>query len=366
MDSVYKTSSSEQDAVVHLYRSGPMADSKLKIRPQTADHQRLILDDWTATTTPNVPGQDLYASLSGTPRTVPAKYFYDARGSALFEQICDLPEYYLTRTETAIFQAHADDLAALTGPCQIIELGSGSSTKTRILLDAYQRLQRPLHYCPIDISPSILEHSAHALLQDYPHLSVHGLISTYDTALDKLAEIPQLDAQANRMICFIGSSLGNFAPSACDVFLDRIAQALPQGSWFLLGIDLHKSASILEAAYDDAQGVTAAFNLNLLDHLNHRFGANFDRQQFKHKAIYNTQAQQIEMHLYSLIDQTIDIPTIGLNFTIAQGETILSEISRKFDLTAMQQLLNQKNLPVKQIWTDPQQWFSVLLCKRQD
>lgn len=335
---------------------------------ETLTQKRLQLDYWISATDLSAaersPNNDLYQGLTSTPKTIPARYFYDEWGSQLFEQICDLPEYYLTRTETAIFQDYAAEIATITGPCQILELGSGSSTKTRILLDAYNHLPGQLHYCPIDVSPSILELSAQELLRDYPEIHIHGLVSTYDIALAKLADIPQLDAQANRMICFIGSSLGNFSAIACEAFLDRVEQALPIGGYFLLGIDLRKDPAILEAAYDDAQGVTAAFNLNMLQHLNDRFGANFDLSQFHHKAVYNTKLHQIEMHLVSQTAQQVEVAAIELTIDFAAGEHILSEISRKFDLAEMRDLLAQKHLPVQQIWTDAKGLFGVILAQR--
>lgn len=309
------------------------------------------------------PQSDLYQGLSQTPKTIPARYFYDTRGSLLFEQICDLPEYYLTRTETAIFQTYANALAAITGPCELIELGSGSSTKTRLLLNAYQRQapQQPLHYGPIDVSASILERSAQQLLQDYPQLKINGYVSTYDLAL---ASLPPTTAPS-RMIGFIGSSLGNFAPADCDAILRQIHDALQPGEFLLLGIDLRKSIDILEAAYDDAQGVTAAFNLNMLQHLNDRFDGNFNLRQFEHVAQYNTTAHQIEMRLRSRCDQQVRLAAIDLDLNFVQGETILSEISRKFDLAEMRSRLAQTNLPVQHLWTDTQQWFGVLLCQKQ-
>jgi L-histidine Nalpha-methyltransferase len=305
---------------------------------------------------------ELRHGLAQQPKTIPAQYFYDARGSQLFEQICDLPEYYLTRTETAIFAAYADQLAHITGPCEIVELGSGSSTKTRLLLDAYARLRphEALHYGPIDVSPSILEISAQELLQDYPQLQIHSYVSTYALALSHLPPTPA----PSRLICFIGSSLGNFAPADCDRLLGQISAALQPGEFFLLGIDLRKPQAILEAAYDDAQGVTAAFNLNMLQHLNDRFAADFDLHQFEHVARYNPIAHQIEMHLRSRQTQTVRLAALDLTLEFTEGETILSEISRKFDPAEMQMLLQTQGLDVQQIWTDAQAWFGVILCQK--
>jgi L-histidine Nalpha-methyltransferase len=306
---------------------------------------------------------ELRYGLQQQPKTIPAQYFYDERGSQLFEQICDLPEYYLTRTETAIFADCADQLAHITGPCEILELGSGSSTKTRLLLDAYARLRpkEPLHYGPIDVSPTILELSAQALLQDYPQLQIHSYVSTYELALSQLRPT----TAPSRLICFIGSSLGNFAPADCDRLLGQISAALQPGEFFLLGIDLRKPQAILEAAYDDAQGVTAAFNLNMLQHLNDRFGGDFDLAQFEHVALYNPIAHQIEMHLRSRQTQTVQLTALDLTLEFAEGETILSEISRKFDPTAMQMLLQAQGLDVQQMWTDAQNWFGVILCQKR-
>ncbi|NDJ17324.1 L-histidine N(alpha)-methyltransferase [Myxacorys almedinensis] len=305
------------------------------------------------------PGSDVVRGLSQTPKTLPPRYFYDDRGSQLFEQICNLPEYYLTRTETNILQQYAGAIADLTGSCELIELGSGSSTKTRILLDAYQNAEHEVIYCPIDISAGILESSAQQLLLDYPDLRVHGFAGTYELALEKLpdSELP------TRVIGFIGSTLGNLNPQACETFIQQITNALKPGEYFLLGIDLHKSTPQLEAAYNDSQGITAAFNLNMLRHLNRRFAGDFDLTQFEHVAIYNESQRQIEMHLRSVRSQVVHLKALDLTVEFAAGETILSEISRKFDLEQTQHLLESKGLTPVEVWTDQHHWFGVLLCQ---
>ncbi len=302
-------------------------------------------------------GADVVAGLSRSPKTLPPKYFYDDRGSQLFEQICDLPEYYLTRTETSILQQYAGAIAQHTGACELVELGSGSSTKTRLLLEAYQAQNYPLCYRPIDVSGGILESSAQSLLQAYDQLKIHALVGTYEQALQNLSDayLPQ------RMICFLGSSLGNLSPEECDRFFDQVRLALRSGGYFLLGVDLHKSTAQLEAAYNDSQGVTAAFNLNLLRHLNQRFNGNFDLSQFEHFAFYNTELQQIEMHLRSLKSQTIHLKTLNLTIEMAAGETIRSEISRKFDLATLRSQLESKGINSVQVWMDTNQWFGLLL-----
>ncbi len=304
-------------------------------------------------------GSDVVSGLTQNPKSLPPKYFYDDRGSNLFELICQLPEYYLTRTETAILQGCARAIAHVTGPCEIVELGSGSSTKTRILLDAYSKLEYPLHYLPIDISPTILESSACQLLADYPSLQIHGLVSTYELALAKISPSPL----PTRMICFLGSTLGNLNAQECDLFFSQIVAALQPGEYFLLGIDLDKSREILEPAYDDSQGVTAAFNLNMLRHLNRRYEGNFDLAQFEHWAFYNLDKCQIEMHLKSKKAQTVQLQALNLTVEFAAGETIRSEISRKFNLNTVEKELSQRGLKPVQVWTDPNQWFGLMLCQ---
>jgi L-histidine Nalpha-methyltransferase len=331
----------------------------------TLPDDRLQIDHLVSQTEPSEdelhPGSDVVQGLSQTQKSLPPRYFYDDLGSQLFEQICDLPEYYLTRTETEILGNCADEIAHLTGACEIVELGSGNATKTRILLDAYQRAEYPLCYRPIDISAGILESSAQTLLNDYPTLQVQGLVGTYELALQTLSATHR----PKRMICFIGSTLGNLSPQACEEFLQQVTDALQGGEYFLLGIDLQKSKAQLEAAYNDRQGITAEFNLNMLRHLNRRFEGNFDLAQFEHFACYNSVQQQIEMHLRSLKTQTIQLAALDLNVTFDQGETILSEISRKFNLTEVQQQLQSKDLKPLQVWTDSNQWFGLVLCQLQ-
>lgn len=304
-------------------------------------------------------GSDVVKGLTQTPKSLSSRYLYDDRGSELFEEICELPEYYVTRTETSILLDCAEEIAHITGDCELIELGSGSSTKTRILLDAYQKLGQQVHYLPIDVSAGILEASARQLLQDYPSLQVHALAGAYEQALEKLqpSELP------NRMIGFIGSTLGNLNPQECDDFVSQITAALQLGEYFLLGVDLQKPKHILEAAYNDSAGVTAAFNLNILNHLNNRFDGNFDLSKFEHWAFYNETKHQIEMHLRSLQPQTVELRALNLKVNFELGETINTEISRKFDINAIQQLLKTKGLAPQKVWTDDNQWFGLILSK---
>ncbi|MGG6263042.1 L-histidine N(alpha)-methyltransferase [Leptolyngbya sp. AN03gr2] len=306
-------------------------------------------------------GEEVIQGLESTPKILPCRYFYDDRGSHLFEQICDTPEYYPTRTEQSILEAYAVDIVKLTGISELIELGSGSSRKTRVLLEAYSQLGQPLHYSPIDVSAGILKSTALELLTQYPTLHLCGLAGTYEQVL---ADLPSPSLE-NRMLIFLGSTLGNLDKPARDRFLTQIQQALKPREFFLLGVDLQKSIEVIEDAYNDAQGVTAAFNLNILRHLNHRFLGNFDLTQFQHLAFYNSVEQRIEMHLKSLTAQTIDLKTLNHQVRLEAGETIRTELSHKFHLPTLTIELENHALKPLQIWTDPQTWFGLLLCQRQ-
>ncbi|HEY9810628.1 MAG TPA: L-histidine N(alpha)-methyltransferase [Halomicronema sp.] len=307
-------------------------------------------------------GTDVVSGLLQTPKSLPARYFYDDLGSQFFEQICQLPEYYLTRKETEILDSYSGDIATIIGPCELVELGSGSSTKTRILLDSYGKNGGSLRYLPIDVSAGILETSARELLMDYSWLKVRAFVSTYEVALAQLASYPRM-GNYKRMICFLGSTLGNLSPAECDGFFSQVAGALKQGDYFLLGVDLHKSKTILEPAYNDAQGVTAKFNLNMLQHLNWRFEGNFDLTKFEHYSLYNEDLHQIEMYLKSLVAQKVVLKTLDLNVEFAAGEMMLTEISRKFDLQEIKQELKGQGLMPVQSWTDAKGWFGLLLCR---
>jgi L-histidine Nalpha-methyltransferase len=303
-------------------------------------------------------GEDVIAGLTQSPKTIPAKYFYDDRGSDLFEQICQLPEYYPTRTEAGILQQCAGEIAIETGSCELIELGSGSSTKTRFLLDAYLQHTERCKYIPIDVSGGILAASVEELKSKYPTVEIAGKVGTYEGVLVELVPHPIL---STRTIFFLGSSIGNFTGAECDVFLQQVRNALNVGDYFLLGIDLQKSVDILEAAYNDRMGVTAEFNLNILSHLNWRFQGNFDPSLFRHRAIYNRELNQIEMYLDCHQDCTVRLQSLNLELNLAAGESILTEVSRKFDLSHMQSTLATHGIKNVKVWSDPQQWFGLIL-----
>jgi L-histidine Nalpha-methyltransferase len=305
-------------------------------------------------------GQDVIRGLTGQTKTLPAKYFYDSLGSALFEEICTLPEYYPTRAEDSILDRYAEDIAATTGICELIELGSGSSTKTRRLLTAYQKQYDFCKYVPIDISESIVKTSVIQLQQEYPNLLIQGLIGTYEQALEWCASL----TYQSKMIFFLGSSIGNFSADECDDFLAQISTVLQRGDYFLLGIDLQKPQAILEAAYNDARGVTAEFNRNMLAHLNGRFQGNFCLENFIHKAIYNTEKSQIEMYLISQKYQRVNLDKLKITVEFQAGESLLTEISRKFTIAGMAKSLEAKQLKTMRVFTDRENLFGLLLCQK--
>ena len=306
-------------------------------------------------------GEDVVAGLSQAQKWLPAHYFYDDYGSELFEQITELPEYYLTRCEEAILAASAGEIARLTGACELIELGSGSARKTRALLDAYTGLGHRVRYLPIDVSAGILKSSAGRLLSDFPALEIWGLIGTFDAALAGLPE----RALPRRMAIFLGSTIGNLNNVEMATFLGMVRGALAPGEYFLVGADLQKSIEVIEAAYNDAAGITASFNLNILEHLNWRFDGNFDLAKFAHKAVYGRRYNRMEMYLVSAERQSVRLAGLNLNIEFAAGEAILTEISRKFDLSGLSERVAAAGFAHVQTWTDADEYFSLNLFKAE-
>jgi L-histidine Nalpha-methyltransferase len=331
------------------------------VQTRQTENSRLRWITLNSSDTDITEGADVIEGLNHMPKTLPCRYFYDDIGSALFEQICDQPEYYPTRTEQTILEACASDIAHLTGSCELVELGSGSSRKTRLLLDAYSKIDSHLQYFPIDVSAGILKTTALDLLQQYPALRLCGLAGTYEQALTQL---PRTSLK-NRMLIFLGSTLGNLNQAECNAFLTLIQQALQPGEFFLLGVDLQKPAPILEAAYNDGNGITAAFNLNILSHLNRQFQGNFDLEQFQHLAFYNSVEHRIEMHLQSLNSQTVVLKDLDFQVSFQPEETIRTEISQKFHLPTLMTVLERTVIVPLKTWTDPSDWFALLLCQRQ-
>lgn len=296
--------------------------------------------------------EDVVNGLGLPQKSLAAKYFYDERGSELFESICELPEYYPTRTELALMRQHAPSIAQQIGEgALLIEYGSGSSTKTPILIDAIQ----PAGYVPIDISREQLMQSALAVAEVRPALQVRAVCADYTREL----ALPFFDDLQFRrkLIYFPGSTIGNFDPLETDAFLHKVAQLAGPNGAALIGVDLKKDAATLHAAYNDAAGVTAEFNLNVLRRINRELGGNFDLIGFRHHAFYNDALGRIEMHLLSLRSQTV---TIGSKqFSIRDGETIHTEISCKYSIEEFQSIANRAGLVATAVWTDPAQLFSV-------
>lgn len=294
---------------------------------------------------------DLLAALGQRPRSISPKYFYDAEGSALFDAICDLPEYYPTRTELGILRRHVPEMAECIGPhAEIVEFGAGSLQKVRLLLDA---LDQPAAYVPMDISGEHLFSAAQTLQRDYPRLHITPLVADYTRAF----QLPALRRKGGRRVGFFpGSTLGNFSPTQALDFL-RMAAGKLQGGGLLLGVDLIKSPAVLHAAYNDAAGVTAAFNLNLLARANRELGTRFDLNQFAHSAFYNAPLHRIEMHLMSLSRQSVALA--GQTFEFASGETLHTENSYKFTVDSLRALARQAGFTPGPVWTDPDHLFSL-------
>ncbi len=309
--------------------------------------------------------QDIYQGLIKTePKQIPPTYFYDAHGSMLYEAITDLPEYYPTRTEASLLQQSVSELLGHLGHCpEWVELGSGSSSKTRILLDAWSNTLPPLTYIPVDVSDTSVIEASRLLIHQYPRLQVSGLIGQYEAALDYLQPKP------NRCFLFLGSTMGNFTPHQQAAFIDRLVRAMAPGNLFLLGFDRRpneqKPQSVIEAAYNDAQGVTAAFNLNVLSRLNRELGANFMENHWCHRAFYNEDDHQIEMYLESQQDQSVSIADLKTEVTFKQGERILTEISRKYDPNQLAHWFKPHGLKCIQHWTDKNQYFGLMLLSKQ-
>lgn len=296
--------------------------------------------------------EEILSGLRTAQKTLPCKYFYDARGSKLFDAICELPEYYLTRTELGIMETQVQDMAASLGAdVLLLEPGSGSSLKTRLLLD---HLSHPVAYVPVDISRSHLLDAANRLNRLYADLEVLPVCADFNQSF----EIPTPRRHASRTIIFFpGSTIGNFEPKAATQLLKRLRRLAGADGGLLIGVDLRKDEAVLENAYDDAAGVTAAFNLNLLRRINCELGSDFNLMRFRHHALYNVSEGRIEMHLVSLDDQVV---RVGDEFVrLHADEYIITEYSYKYTLSGFAALASEAGLAVQQVWSDDRRWFSV-------
>jgi dimethylhistidine N-methyltransferase len=302
-------------------------------------------------------GADVIAGLTGQPKTLPARYFYDAAGSALFERITTLPEYYLTRAEIEILTQRAGEIAALTGPVEIVELGSGDARKAGLLLAAYEAGHAPLRYMPIDVSGAALRASTSGLAAAFPGIEITAIQGTFDLALAWLGP-PQGPA---RMVTFLGSTIGNLDQPECDALLGAVRRAIAPAGFFLVGLDLRKDRRVIEAAYSDKAQVTAAFNRNILRVINRRFRADFVPERFVHRAYYAEDRHRIEMHLYSPLAQEVRLSALGMEIGLSAGESIRTEISRKFDLDTFAADACRHGLSEVARYRDEERRFGMLL-----
>ncbi len=306
---------------------------------------------------------DVCAGLTASPKRLDCRYFYDRDGSRLFEEICDLPEYYLTRAEHAILTTHADEIAgAMPGGTTLVELGSGSAVKTRLLIDALRRAHGGVRYVPIDISSDALEDSAHALLADYDELEIVGVAGEYADGLAVLAA----DVPSPRLVLWLGSNIGNLHRPDAAAFLRSVRRLLGPSDRMLCGIDLRKDRSVLEHAYDDAAGVTARFNLNILTRVNRELHADFDLSAFRHRAVYDDGIGRVSMYLVSRRAQRVHVRDLDLHVSFARDEAVHTEDSYKYSRDEIDTLAVSVAFRVERRWLDAAGRFSVTLMAPSD
>jgi L-histidine N-alpha-methyltransferase len=315
---------------------------------------------------------DALAGLTATPKSLPPKWFYDVQGSALFEKITELPEYYPTRAERSILRAVAPQIAALTGAASLVELGSGSSDKTRLLLSALRDAGTLHQYVPVDVSESALTLAGDALAAEYPGLAVHAVVADFEQYLSVPAAADHggdggdhdgggAGEDGPRLVAFLGSTIGNMVPAEREVFLRRVRARLRPGDAFLLGTDLVKDPAVLVAAYDDDAGVTAAFNKNVLAVLNAELGADFDLDAFEHVALWDAGREWIEMRLRATSAQSVRVADLGIDVEFAAGEEMRTEVSAKFRADGARAELAAAGLAMRSWWTDEAGQFGLSL-----
>ena len=322
------------------------------------EQSNVIIDVHLNNQDPDAVKEEIRAGLLSRPRRLPTKYFYDDRGSALFEQICEAPEYYPTRTEHQLLKTVADAVVAQTGAEELIELGSGAATKTRVLLDAMARANQLRVYVPFDFSESIVRRVAQELVEEYEGLRVHGVVG------DFLSHLEHVPPGGRRLVAFLGGTIGNLGPEAAPAFLSSVAGEMDQGDFFLLGVQLITDVDRLEAAYNDSAGLSAAFNKNMLSVLKVVIGAEFDPDAFDHVARFNHDERQIEMHLRSVRQQVIPIPALGLTLRLEEGEEILTEISTKYTRPHVEALLTRAGFSPVAWYTDPGHLHGLALAQK--
>ena len=299
---------------------------------------------------------DVRAGLGSNPKTLPPRWFYDARGSELFDRITELPEYYQTRTEASILCEHAVEIATSVAAENLVELGAGTCTKSRILLDALRGQGKLTTFTPFDVSEEVLRRCSAGLLDEYPGISVYAMVGDF---ADHLGYIPRL---GRRLVAFLGSTIGNLDADQRRRFLADVRGLLAPGDAFLCGLDLIKDPALLVAAYDDSAGVTAEFNRNVLGVINRELGADFDVHAFEHVARYDTALDRIEMHLRSRTAQTVRIPGADMTVSFAAGETMRTEISCKFSRALADELLDAASMRAVRWFSDPEERFALVLA----
>lgn len=301
--------------------------------------------------------EDAQLGLTSSPKWLPSKWFYDARGSDLFEEITRLPEYYPTRAERSILVAHAGDIARRTGARTLVELGSGSSAKTRLLLNALRAQGTLREYVPLDVSETALRDAVTAMNNDYPRLVIHGVVGDFTKHLDRVP------GQTPRLVAFLGGTIGNLFPEERATFLGELRDTLTSGEWLLLGTDLVKDPGVLVPAYDDAAGVTADFNRNVLAVLNRELGADFDLQNYEHVAIWDDENEWIEMRLRSTAATEVNLSEIALSIVLEAKEEIRTEISAKFRRSGIEDELGKAGFELDSWWTDPEGRYALSLAR---
>ena len=300
-------------------------------------------------------GEEIRHTLTTEPKSIPTKYLYDDRGSKLFDEICDLPEYYPTRTELALLQQVAEEIVDRTRPTDVIEFGCGTSRKTRVILTALQRAGLQVRYVPMDVNEWMVRRTSAALLREYPNLRVHGIVGDYNRDLDRIPE------GENRLVLFLGSTIGNLTPALTAEFLESVRSHLHEGEHLLLGVDLVKATDVLEAAYNDNAGVTADFNLNILNVLNRELDADFDLDRFEHVAYFNPEASQIEIFLEAREAQEVALGKLGLTIPFARRERVQTEISRKFTRDSVRKDLAAAGYTLDRWYTPENGYFGLAL-----
>ena len=303
--------------------------------------------------------REVFQGLTSRPKQLPPKLFYDATGSALFEQITELPEYYLTATEQAIFERYACDMVRAAGDAStIIELGAGTAKKTMLVLRAALALHGAVRFIPVDVSAFALEAAHRRVRTELPQVVVQPLVLDYTERSPALAQIP-----GRRLVLYIGSSIGNFEPMAASALLRRLRSCLSPGDSLLLGTDMRKPVDVLLPAYDDAAGVTAQFNLNVLARINRELDADFDLDRFDHCVTWNERDSRIEMHLMSRTHHFVNIKALNISVPFVSGETIHTENSYKFTPPMIESMASNGGFHIEQSWSDERNWFTVTLLR---